>query len=130
MSLAGRIVTVAATYDSMRGNLVEGERCRPISPKEVLMSLSDMMQGNRLPAGVDKDIIGVLLHMMGSLPPGSVVKMENGAFGILRDRPYVVQLTDTFGRYLDRPRISRAKRATPLSPPLGLDMGPAIAWFD
>ena len=130
MSLAGRIVTVASTYDSMRGNLIEGDRCRPISPKEVLMSFSDMMQGDRLPTGVDKDIVGVLLHMMGSLPPGSVVKMENGAFGILRDRPNVVQLTDTFGRYLERPRISRAKRATPLSPPLGLNMGPAIAWFD
>ena len=130
MSLAGRIITVAAMYDTMRGNLIEGDRCRPISPKEVIMNFNNMMQGNRLAPGVDKDIVGVLLHMMGALPPGSVVKMENGSFGILRDRPNVVQLTDTFGRYLERPRVTRAKRATPLSPPLGLDMGPAIAWFD
>jgi len=129
-SLAGRIVAVAATYDSMRGNLIEGERCRPISPKEVLMSLDQMMQSGRLAAGIDKDIVGVLLHMMGNMPPGSVVRLENGAFGIVRERPDVVQLTDTFGRYLQRPRISRVKKGTPLSPPLGLDMGPALAWSD
>ena len=66
-SLAGRIVAVAALYDALRGDLEEGERCRPVAAKGVLMSLEEMMRGNRLPPGIDKDVVGVLLHMMGSL---------------------------------------------------------------
>ena len=129
-SLAGRIVAVAALYDALRGDLEEGERCRPVAAKGVLMSLEEMMRGNRLPPGIDKDVVGVLLHMMGSLPPGSVVRLENGACGIVRQRPYIIQLTDTFGRYLERPRMTHAKRGTPLNPPLGLDMGPPLAYSD
>lgn len=130
LSLAGRIVALAAAYDAMRANLMEGDRCRPISPKEVLMSLEEMKRTDRLPLGLDPDLIGVLIQMMGSIPPGSLVRLENGACGIVRERPNTIQMTDTFGRYLTRPRITKAKKATPLSPPLGLDMGPVLAWSE
>jgi len=127
-SLAGRIASVATFYDHIRANLEEGDRSRPISPVETMDRIKSLAQGGRLPGEIDPELIGPLSRLMGDLPPGTLVKMDNGAFGMVRDRPAVVQLTDTFGRYLEEFRETQVPQGLPLNPPLGLNLGLAFGF--
>ena len=126
-SFEGELASVVTRYDRIRSGLADGPRGRARSPTAALRILAGEARRQEGSA-VRRKVLETLLAVLGRLPPGSLVRVPNGALGVVRRRPEVVLVADPQGRALKSFRSSRVDKALPLEPPPAMDPAPALGW--
>ena len=129
-TFALRLAGTAMWYDRLRAGMLGEPGEQPLAPPEAVSKMSAIAYDKtaHISQGVDRDLMWALAKVLGRVPPGSMVKLQNGAYGVVRVRPEVIQVTDTFGKYLDEYRPTEATEGVPLDVPGSFDIGPAIGW--
>ena len=72
----------------------------------------------------------MFLRLTGPLPPGSLVRLEDGSYGVVRNRPEVVLIADHMGRAQAGLEGRDATEATPYNLPEELDIASALGWTE
>lgn len=131
-SFEGRIVEVSTSYDRIRAGLLSsgGRPNKPVSPSTAIRRLVAMVtqQDNAEQATLDAGLVVVLRKLVGDVPPGSLVKTPAGTFGVVRDRPGIVEIASADGRARTSFRKKDVQKVQPLEVPEGFDLSPALGW--
>ena len=130
-SFEGRIVEVATTYDRLRAGFVIGSaKAKPLAPAVALRRLAAMavQQNSATQSTLDPGLVEVLRKLMGDVPPGSLVRTQRGIFGVVRDRPGIVEVASADGHTRDSFRKKDASRVLPLEIPPDYDLSAALGW--
>ena len=130
-SFEGRIVEVATTYDRLRAGL-NLNAATPMAPALALRRLSAMalQQNTGAQAPLDAGLVEVLRKLMGDVPPGSLVRTQQGIFGVVRERPGIVQVASADGHTRDEFKRKQAQRVLPLDMPADYDISAALGWSE
>ena len=128
-SFEGRIVEVATTYDRFRAGL-NAKAPRGMAPALALRRLTAMAvqrnTGEQTP--LDPGLVEVLRKLMGDVPPGSLVRTQRGLFGVVRERPGIVQVASADGHTRSEFKKREVKRVLPLDVPDDYDLSAALGW--
>ncbi|MGB0590420.1 MAG: hypothetical protein ACPGU1_12155 [Myxococcota bacterium] len=130
-SFEGRIVEVATTYDRLRAGLMSSSaKAKPMAPAIALRRLAAMtvQQNSTSQTTLDAGLVEVLRKLMGDVPPGSLVRTQRGIFGVVRDRPGIVEVASADGHTRNSFRKKDATRVLPLDIPPDYDMSAALGW--
>ena len=132
-SFEGRIVEVSTTYDRLRAGLYTSQgSAKPVAPALALRRLAAMAVQQNTSAGatLDPGLVQVLRKLLGDAPPGSLVRTQKGTFGVVRDRPGIVEVASADGHTRGNYRKRDAVRVLPLDAPEEFDLSPALGWRD
>jgi hypothetical protein len=130
-SFEGRIVEVATTYDRLRAGLASsGNNSKQLAPAVALRRLATMavQQNVGTQSTLDPGLVEVLRKLMGDVPPGSLVRTQRGIFGVVRDRPGIVEVATADGRTGGTFQKKDADRVLPLEIYPDYDLSPALGW--
>lgn len=131
-SFDGRIAAIATRYDRLRAGLTRDKSLSPLSPAACVIRIANLgkeQQEHKTPF-IDWRLVAMFLRMAGPVPPGTLVRLTDGSFGVVRKRPEVVRLADKLGRPLADFQASQAEVGLPLNLPEGYDCSAAMGWQD
>lgn len=126
-SFDGRLLAICTTYDRECQGIGPSGASSPASSVAALADRAKELQGQDVGLW-DWRIIAMFIRLMGPLPPGSLVRLEDGAYGVVRNRPEVVVFADHMGRALTEFESRPASEASPYNRPEALDLAGAIGW--
>ena len=130
ISMDGRIAAIAALYDRIRAGLGSESNAREAGPAAAVAQLAAVgrQQKDAPHPYVDWRIVAMLVRLMGTLPPGSLVRLRDGSTGVIRQRPEVIVITNRHGIPLDVPIVTTTTGAQPIELPEGLDLAPFVGF--
>lgn len=127
-SFEGRIAAVATHYDRIRAGIGSRDG-RPAVPAIAIRRLAAESQQQNIGGGrapLDGELVRVWVGLLGRVPPGSLVRLKDGGFGVVRDRPTVVKVAKRDGKLRKTPEAIDARQVVPLDAPAGFDPSPAL----
>jgi hypothetical protein len=129
-SFEGRLVEVATRYDQLRAGL--GPGLRPCSPVEAIKRLSSEALEQNVGEGatLDRVFTDAMRFMMGDVPPGTVLKTGAGTFGVVQQRPGIIEFADAGGHFRRNFRHRPVNKGVPLELTDEFDVSVAVGWED
>ena len=127
-SFDGRLLAICTAYDRNCHGIGGGKSSSPSASVAALAAKAKELQGK----GVclwDWRLIAMFLRLTGPMPPGSLVRLADGSYGVIRNRPEVVVIADHMGRTVKEFQSRDAKEATPYNLPEKLNIASALGWM-
>ena len=128
-SFDGRLLAICTTYDRHCQGIGDATSASPAAAVASLAAQAKQLQGQDVCLW-DWRIIAMFLRLTGPLPPGSLVRLEDGSYGVVRNRPEVVLIADHMGRAQARLEGRDSAEATPYNLPEELDIASALGWTE
>lgn len=127
-SFDGRLLAICTVYDRICHGIGRGESASPAASVAALAAKAKQLQGQEVCLW-DWRLIAMFLRLTGPLPPGSLVRLDDGSYGVVRTRPEVVVIADHMGRHLSDFQSRDTAEATPYNLPRDLDIASALGWM-
>ncbi len=126
-SFDGRLLAICTTYDRICHGIGGGETSSPPASVAALASRAKQLQGKNICLW-DWRLIAMFLRLTGPIPPGSLVRLEDGSYGVVRNRPEVVIIGDHMGQPKASFESREVSEATPYGLPPEMDIASALGW--
>ena len=127
-SFDGRLLAICTAYDRNCHGIGGGKSSSPAASVATLAGKAKQLQGQEVCLW-DWRLIAMFLRLTGPLPPGSLVRLEDGAYGVVRNRPEVVLIADHMGRAMTAIQSREADTAVPYNLPEKLSIASALGWM-
>jgi hypothetical protein len=128
-SFDGRLLAICTTYDRTRVGIGAASSKAPPAAVADMAAEGKAQQGkNDEQSVMDWRLIAMFLRLTGPMPPGTLVRLEDGTYGLIRNRPEVVLVADHMGNPLPDFDRRDVTEATPYDLPDTIDIAPAIGW--
>jgi hypothetical protein len=126
-SFDGRLLAICTAYDRICHGIGGGKTASPAASVAAIAGKAKQLQGKEVCLW-DWRLMAMFLRLTGPVPPGSLVRLEDGSYGVVRNRPEVVIIADHMGRPTDAFESRETSQATPYSLPSDLDIASALGW--
>jgi hypothetical protein len=128
-SFDGRLLAICTTYDRTRVGIGAESGKTPPAAVADMAAIGKKQQGlNQDRSIMDWRLIAMFLRLTGPMPPGTLVRLEDGIYGLIRNRPEVVLIADHMGNPLADFEGRDVTEATAYNLPEDVDIAAAIGW--